>query len=75
MNNKPQVTTNTLIHRLRLMADSGGMLSRDRIRTIRDAADRLEQLDERVAIMTEYAPGTDPSFLLHENGNKLKGVD
>ena len=44
---------NTLIHRLRLMADSGGMLTRDRIKTIIEAADRLEELDERVAIMAE----------------------
>ena len=42
-----------LIHRLRLMADSGGMLTRDRIRTIIESADRLEELDERVAIMSE----------------------
>ena len=45
--------TNTLIHRLRLMADAGGVLTRDRIRTIIEAADRLEDLDERVAIMYE----------------------
>jgi len=45
--------TVTLIRRLRLMADSGGMLSRDRLRTIIEAADRLEDLDERVAIMAE----------------------
>lgn len=45
--------TNTLIRRLRLMADTGGMLSRDRIRTISESADRLEELDERVAIMSE----------------------
>ena len=44
---------NTLIHRLRLMADVGGVLTRDRVRTIIEAADRLEELDERVAIMAE----------------------
>ena len=42
-----------LIKRLRLMSDAGGMLTRDRIEAVRQAADRLEQLDERVAIMTE----------------------
>lgn len=46
-------STVQLIHRLRLMADSGGMLTRDRIRTIIEAADRLEDLDERIAIMAE----------------------
>ena len=45
--------TETLIHKLRLMADAGGMLSRDRIRVLIESADRLEELDERVAIMME----------------------
>lgn len=45
--------TTQLIHRLRLMADAGGMLTRDRIRTIIESADRLEDLDERIAIMAE----------------------
>lgn len=45
--------TNTLIHKLRLMADAGGMLTRDRIRVIIESADRMEDLDERVAIMSE----------------------
>lgn len=45
--------TDTLIHKLRLMADVGGMLTRDRIRVIIESADRMEDLDERVAIMTE----------------------
>lgn len=45
--------TVTLIHKLRLMADAGGMLTRDRIRTVIESADRLEDLDERVAIMME----------------------
>lgn len=45
--------TTKLIHRLRLMADAGGMLTKDRIRTVIEAADRLEELDERVAIMAE----------------------
>lgn len=46
--------TDKLIHKLRLMADAGGMLTRDRIRVAIEAADRLEELDERVAIMSEY---------------------
>lgn len=45
--------TTTLIHKLRLMADVGGMLTRDRIRVIIESADRMEDLDERVAIMSE----------------------
>ena len=35
------------------MADTGGMLTRDRIEAVRQAADRLEEYDERIAIMTE----------------------
>lgn len=46
-------STEKLIHRLRLMADAGGVLTRDRVKTVIEAADRLEELDERVAIMTE----------------------
>ena len=45
--------TNKLTHKLRLMADAGGMLTRDRIRVIIEAADRLEEIEERNAIMTE----------------------
>lgn len=48
--------TTKLIYRLRLMADSGGMLTRDRIRVVMESADRLEQLDERIAIMSEHEP-------------------
>lgn len=35
------------------MADAGGVLTRDRVKTIIEAADRLEDLDERIAIITE----------------------
>lgn len=50
---KPMIPTLQLIKRLHLMADTGGMLTRDRTDAIRQAADRLEDLDERIAIMTE----------------------
>ena len=63
MNSLGQRTpTETLIHRLRLMADAGGTLSRDRKRTVIESADRLDELldrvavlEERIAIMTEPA--------------------
>lgn len=45
--------TETMVHRLRLFADAGGNLTRDRRDLIIQAADRLEELDERIAIMTE----------------------
>ena len=47
------IPTSKLIARLRLMAGAGGMLTRDRLRTISEAADRLEDYDERIAIMLE----------------------
>ena len=47
------IPTDKMIHRLRLFADAGGNLTRDRRELIIQAADRLEDLDERVAIMTE----------------------
>ena len=47
------VSTDVLIRRLRLMASAGGMLTRDRLKTITAAADRLEDYDERIAIMSE----------------------
>ena len=52
------IPTLQLIRRLHLMADTGGMLTRDRIEAVRQAADRLEEQDERIAIMTE--PKEDP---------------
>lgn len=55
--------TDKIISRLRLMAGAGGMLTRDRLMTVTLAADRLEDLEERVAIMTEQENA--------ENGNKI----
>lgn len=61
--------TDKLIHRLRLMADAGGVLTRDRIRIIIESADRMEELDERVAIMSEMDnPMHIDSF---DNGNEV----
>jgi len=54
---KPQIPTDKLIDRLRLMASAGGMLTRDRIEAVSQAADRLEDFDERIAIMTEGGDG------------------
>jgi len=55
--------SSVLVHRLRLMADAGGMLTRDRTRTVIEAADRIDslcdqidELRERIAIMTESDP-------------------
>lgn len=45
--------TDKIVSRLRLMAGAGGMLTRDRLMTVTLAADRLEDMEERIAIMTE----------------------
>lgn len=45
--------TGTLIRRLRLMADSGGMLTKDRIRTVIEAADRIEEQEQVIHGHTE----------------------
>ena len=50
---KPRIETDQLIKRLRLMGSAGGMLTKDRINAVLQAADRLEELDERVDIMME----------------------
>ena len=44
--------TEKLVHYLRLMAESGGVLTKNRLRTVIEAADRLEDLDEQVYQMT-----------------------
>lgn len=56
--------TETMVHRMRLFADVGGNLTRDRLDLIIQAADRPEELDERVAIMTE-----------HENAENVGRID
>ena len=37
------IRTEELIRRLRLMASAGGMLTRDRLRTVSETADRLDE--------------------------------
>lgn len=49
---KPSLTTKEIIRRLNLMHDSGGMLTKDRLYVIEQAAERLFTLDERIDIMT-----------------------
>ena len=50
--------TEALIHRLNLMADAGGMITKDRRRTIMEAAGRLSELDEAVRILQEHGGDT-----------------
>ena len=51
--------TEVLIHRLRLMSESGGVITKDRKRTITEAAGRLSELDEAMKIIKEQAGGDD----------------
>ena len=45
--------TDVLAHRLTLMAESGGLITKDRKRTIIEASGRLRELDEAVRILTD----------------------
>lgn len=55
--------TDTLIHRLRLMADAGGVLTKDRIRTLIEAADRMDELFDKIEqLADEHNTSIDPSM-------------
>ena len=54
---KPLIPTDKLVDRLRLMASAGGMLTRDRIEAITQAADRLEE-----GIQTIQNPHADDNY-------------
>lgn len=53
MKETQQTKTDVLAHRLTLMAESGGLITKDRKRTIIEAAGRLRELDEAVRILTD----------------------
>ena len=56
-------STNTLIHRLRLMADAGGVLTKDRIRTLIEAADRMDEMFGKIEqLADEHNTSIDPSM-------------
>ena len=56
------------------MADTGGMLTRDRTNAVLQAADRLEELDERVAIMMETQDIPPIADALKNNFPEIPGV-
>ena len=43
--------TSEILRRLDIMAESGGMLTKDRVRAIREAAARIRELTEAVDIL------------------------
>ena len=49
--------TSEILRRLDIMAESGGMLTKDRIRAIREAAARIRDLDEALRIMRDQNGG------------------
>lgn len=53
------IPTDKLVYRLRLMASSGGMLTRDRLKVLTEAADRLEFFDTSFTEMTKKNHGGD----------------
>ena len=59
---KQPLKTDQIVRRLRLMAEAGGLITRDRRDVIIQAADKIDELAERIAIMTEheYKEGDSP---------------
>ena len=53
MKDNQPTKTDVLVHRLMLMAESGGMITKDRRRTIIEASGRLQELDEAVRILAD----------------------
>lgn len=43
--------TSEILRRLDIMSESGGMLTKDRVRTIREAAARIRDLEEALNIL------------------------
>ena len=57
MNNVLPMKTSEILRRLDIMAESGGMLTKDRVRTVREAAARIRELDEAVNILKSHNGG------------------
>lgn len=58
MNHDIQPTkTETLAHRLMLMAEAGGMITRDRRKTIMESAGRLTDLQETLDTIQSHMGG------------------
>lgn len=49
--------TSEILHRLDIMSEAGGMLTKDRLRTVREAAARIRELDEAVNILKSHNGG------------------
>lgn len=54
---KQPLKPETIVHRLRLMAESGGVITRDRRNVIIEAADMINELYERIQIFSEDKGG------------------
>ena len=54
---KQPLKPDTIVHRLRLMAESGGVITRDRRNVIIEAADMINELYERIQIFSEDKGG------------------
>lgn len=53
--------TSEIIRRLDIMAESGGMLTKDRIRAVREASAKIREQDEAIRILMENQ-NTDDGF-------------
>lgn len=57
MNNITPMKTPEILRRLDIMAEAGGMLTKDRIRTVREAAARIREQEEAINILRESQGG------------------
>ena len=57
MNNVLPMKTSEILRRLDIMSESGGMLTKDRLRTVREAAARIRELDDAVNILKSHNGG------------------
>lgn len=49
--------TSEILRRLDIMSEAGGMLTKDRLCTVREAAARIRELDEAVNILKSHNGG------------------
>lgn len=73
--NKPPIPEKQLVNRLRLMADAGGMLTKDRIEAVRQAADRIEEYSRHIEKLMSNKGDAFPLGKDSINGVPLTGGD
>ena len=65
--------TGEIIFKLRTWAESIRTKHKDRYELLCEAADKLDDLDERVAIMTEYGSGEENNLTFPPENDEIGG--